>query len=338
MKKQFDIETGLMKYIADLIVYGSALWLFLNFKYYANSITQDTKMAMLNLYLGYAICGYFLNIIDGNEANKSLKLLRMLPRIPKAFVGYSYRFLSKRKLKPILTKDDGVVLRSFLVKIFYVPLMLGFTISNWNAVINIVSRGNLFEIFTNFRFRYSDLLSIFFAVDTAFFAFGYLVESELLKNRVKSVEPTVFGWLVALICYPPFNSVPAGIVGWYSADNFIFPDVLLETGLKIMCVALIGLYLWATVSLGAKGSNLTNRGIINRGAYKYVRHPAYIGKISFWWITAFQQMSVGALISLSFWTLIYYLRAITEERHLIKDPDYRKYIKEVPYRFIPGVI
>ena len=37
-------------------------------------------------------------------------------------------------------------------------------------------------------------------------------------------------------------------------------------------------------------------------------------------------------------TGMYYMRAITEERHLRRDPEYRAYMKKVPYRFIPGVI
>ncbi len=35
---------------------------------------------------------------------------------------------------------------------------------------------------------------------------------------------------------------------------------------------------------------------------------------------------------------IYYARAITEERHLSRDPEYQLYMKKVPYRFIPGVL
>jgi protein-S-isoprenylcysteine O-methyltransferase Ste14 len=35
---------------------------------------------------------------------------------------------------------------------------------------------------------------------------------------------------------------------------------------------------------------------------------------------------------------IYYWRAITEERHLSEDAEYRVYAKKVRYRFIPRVI
>ena len=38
------------------------------------------------------------------------------------------------------------------------------------------------------------------------------------------------------------------------------------------------------------------------------------------------------------WVYIYYLRAVTEERHLIKDEEYKKYVEKVKYRFIPKVI
>lgn len=42
-------------------------------------------------------------------------------------------------------------------------------------------------------------------------------------------------------------------------------------------------------------------------------------------------------ISILIWIYIYYLRSITEERHLIKDPEYKKYVEKVKYRFIPKV-
>ena len=35
----------------------------------------------------------------------------------------------------------------------------------------------------------------------------------------------------------------------------------------------LGIYSWASVALGFKASNLTNRGIVSHGPYAYVRHP-----------------------------------------------------------------
>jgi len=102
-------------------------------------------------------------------------------------------------------------------------------------------------------------------------------------------------------------------------------------------ILLLLVYLWATLSLGTRCSNLTNRGIVKGGAYRFIRHPAYIAKNTAWWLTILPVMSIPAFLSMLTWSFIYYLRAITEERHLIKDPDYQKYCRKVKYRFIPWV-
>ena len=108
------------------------------------------------------------------------------------------------------------------------------------------------------------------------------------------------------------------------------------------------MYVSASVSLFTKASNLTNRGIVSRFPYNIVRHPAYISKISLWWLASFcviknfliSQMYLKTflyIIVALLWTFIYFLRAITEERHLLQDPEYRDYTKIVKYRFIPYV-
>ncbi len=106
------------------------------------------------------------------------------------------------------------------------------------------------------------------------------------------------------------------------------------------------IYSRASISLGLKASNLTNRWIVTSGPYKYMRHPAYTCKNLAWWIgwlpiliVAFINWDIKtfiyALISLSGWSYIYYLRAKTEENHLSMDPDYIAYKKQVPNMFLP---
>ena len=56
---------------------------------------------------------------------------------------------------------------------------------------------------------------------------------------------------------------------------------------------------------------------------------------------AFYKNAVSVLVQifgLAGMTGLYYLRAITEERHLSIDPEYREYCKRAPYRFIPGIL
>ena len=56
-----------------------------------------------------------------------------------------------------------------------------------------------------------------------------------------------------------------------------------------------------------------------------------------WWITLIPVMSSTFAMGMLFWTIIYYFRAVTEERHLGQDPEYVEYCKKVKWKFIPGV-
>ena len=118
---------------------------------------------------------------------------------------------------------------------------------------------------------------------------------------------------------------------------------ILSILVSLVMLALIGVYTWATVAFGLRFSNLTNRGIICSGPYRFVRHPAYITKNLFWWLEAMPFMAadwrvgVRCCICLLGVNLIYGLRAWTEERHLLREPHYREYCQRVRGRFIPGV-
>jgi len=107
--------------------------------------------------------------------------------------------------------------------------------------------------------------------------------------------------------------------------------------MRAISLILIGIYVSATLALGPKSSNLTNRGIVTRGPYSIIRHPAYISKNLVWWITLLPILSWTAILSMGIWSTVYHLRSVTEERHLGKDPDYQEYCKKVKYRYIPGI-
>lgn len=113
-----------------------------------------------------------------------------------------------------------------------------------------------------------------FLIDTLWFSFGYMFESKSLNNRVRSVEPTILGWTLALICYPPFNNIPSYYLNWYPTESPFFANPVNTLILRIIILLLF---------------------------------------------------------------IIYYLKAITEERHLIREPEYVEYCKKVKYRFIPYI-
>jgi protein-S-isoprenylcysteine O-methyltransferase Ste14 len=251
----------------------------------------------------------------------------------------------------VVSSQERVSLLFLLLKFLYLPMMIEFMLANWTLLAGRwwsysgVMRLPRLEAFNNFVFPC--LIDVFFITECALYAFGYAVESRRCRNLVKSVDPTFLGWAVALACYPPFNSLLNNYVGWYTSDDPTFQHDWVTCIAKCAILFCFFVYLWGAISLGTKCSNLTNRGIVTTGAFAWVRHPAYAGKNLAWWIAMLTQLSLTAgwskglarpILTMAFWSFIYFMRAITEERHLSNDPDYVTYAQKVRYRFIPGVL
>jgi len=217
--------------------------------------------------------------------------------------------------------------------------MINFFLSNLYTVktqfLNFPSFTALLTINSFNTLLFPFLISLIFLIDTLYFAFGYTTESKSLNNKIRSVEPTILGWVVALICYPPFNEMFTRYTNWHANIYVLFSNNLTTFIIRITILLLLLIYLSATISLGTKCSNLTNRGIVTKGTYSIIRHPAYISKNIAWWLTIIPIMSWTTVISMSIWSTIYHLRTITEERHLKQDPDYLKYCQKVKYKYIP---
>lgn len=241
------------------------------------------------------------------------------------------------------------------VKFFFAPLMIFWLTDHCVTLIN-----NSYAMGMDLSMMWSDFFSFFqkhlfwnlfsmiLLLDVFFFTVGYLTERDLLDNEIRSVQPYAIWWIVALLCYPPFNTVTSGIFQRYSTDfpQFDSPSVTIIAWMMI-CI-LMGIYTRASVSLWWKASNLTNRGIVCKGPYAYVRHPAYVSKnmartvgalpVIFTLIWSQQwRWLVGVVSSLLAWRALYYARAMTEEMHLAQDPDYIAYRKKVKYKYVPGL-
>lgn len=231
-----------------------------------------------------------------------------------------------------------------LVKLFFIPVMLQFSVGNYRDFVQEVRRvvdyegtQHVFSVFNNIVFPVA--VTACFLLDTLLFCFGYLVSASRLRNQIKSVDPTWSGWVVTLACYPPFNNVVSSLAPHHGSTYAYFYSEELTFLMRLAVLLLLFIYVSASVSLGPKCSNLTNRGIVHGGTYRFVRHPAYISKVLAWWLlllpvlTKLPLAAVGMVV----WTAIYFLRAVTEERHLMQDPDYVVYCAKVKYRFIPWV-
>ena len=245
---------------------------------------------------------------------------------------------------------------ALLLKFFFAPLMINWCLQHVADMASAVIQC-LDGFGEGLRGRALFDASLFWALfqcilfaDTLLFTLGYIVEVPALRNRIRSVDPTFFGWFVCLACYPPFNDFTGRFLEWQSSDFPHFDNDYVHLSANVVLLVSMSIYSWASIALGFKASNLTNRGVVSRGPYSVVRHPAYAAKNLAWWIGAMPAFIVwfgsgdlhAALYSvcaMAGWTAIYVLRAITEERHLLMiDNGYAEYMRRVRWRFIPGLI
>ena len=166
---------------------------------------------------------------------------------------------------------------------------------------------------------------------------GYCLESSRLKNTIVSVDSTKLGWFVCLVCYPPLNYYVFTLLDFEQTALSININSQVEAILTIVITILWLFFVIASLNLGFKASNLTNRGVVDKGLYRFCRHPAYSAKMMIWFVQALFFGAYYLSLFLAF-CIVYTLRAYTEERHLAMGRDYRDYMQRVKYRFIPGII
>jgi hypothetical protein len=186
------------------------------------------------------------------------------------------------------------------------------------------------------------LVTLLFVIDVQIGTVGYLLTLRPLDSHIRSGNPLLAGWLAALVCYPPFVWAIIGNsgqilnyeIGGAKWDYWLAGN---EAALWLWggwLVVLTAGYAWATVIFGIRFSNLTYRGVITNGPYRFTRHPAYLSKNLFWWflhipflVTSGSPIdAVRNTVFLLAVNAIYFWRARTEEAHLLaEDPKYREY-------------
>jgi protein-S-isoprenylcysteine O-methyltransferase Ste14 len=189
------------------------------------------------------------------------------------------------------------------------------------------------------------LIGLLFLIDVQIGTVGYLVTFRPLDAHIRSGNPHLAGWVAALMCYPPFvfTFMGSGMLGYEFGTpgqgdaNWTYwlgGHSLLTWLWATALVSLTAIYAWATFAFGLRFSNLTYRGVLTNGPYRFTRHPAYVSKNLFWWLSTLPFLvtngsladTVRNTVSLALVGAIYYWRARTEEDHLwAEDPKYRAY-------------
>lgn len=238
-----------------------------------------------------------------------------------------------------LTGQEGVDrdaiqdhLRSWAVKAFFLAFMLAVVPGNYGGVIRTDLAGLRDPVALA-----QWLIALMFVVDVAFATVGYVLTLRPLDAHIRSANPYAAAWTAALMCYPPFILMEAGGPLDYHPGTQEWTDWFaghpwLLAGWGALLVVLTAIYAWATVAFGLRFSNLTHRGILTHGPYAWSRHPAYLSKNLFWWLSTLPFLTTGSLVDAVRATAlmgvvsgVYYWRARTEERHLGLDPTYRAY-------------
>ncbi len=222
---------------------------------------------------------------------------------------------------------------AWAVKGFFLPLMFGYATRN---VVSLATGQDLLQGTPDFGRVFEWTFTTLYFIDVVWGAVGYLWSLRLTDSHVRSTEPSALGWVVALMCYEPISRGlwPA----WFAYDagrpwgHWLAASPLLYQAWGSLILLLTGVYAWATVSFGLRFSNLTHRGIVTNGPYRWVRHPAYLAKNLSWWLITMPFMVAGdpahnlrlcAMLLLV--NGLYALRARTEARHLLHDPVYQAY-------------
>ena len=242
------------------------------------------------------------------------------------------RFLFRGE-RPASWQPVREMLAGWMVKAFFLPLMTVYLSKDADHLsASLANAMHAPMSLALFVFMYD----LSFTMDLMFGTVGYLCTFRLLDSHVRTVEPTTLGWLAALICYQPFWSLISsnyiryeGSLFW---DNWLLSAPVIRVIWGATIIALLLCYALSTISFGLRFSNLTNRGIITSGPYRFTKHPAYITKnLSYWMVSVpfveplGWQIALAHCSALAAVNLIYTLRAKTEERHLMRDPDYRAY-------------
>ncbi len=234
----------------------------------------------------------------------------------------------------------------WLVKGFFLPLMFTYLTKDLTSFLHYD-----FSSMVSFKSFFDFTYEFIFLIDVGLVAMGYLMSLRLTDSHLRSTEPTMLGWVVALICYQPFWSLfgkqyieYSSNVGWGSwlADS---PRLYMVWGTGILILFFI--YVWSSVMFGIRFSNLTHRGILTNGPYRWTKHPAYVAKNLGWWLTSvpfFALDGFGSILQkcclLLMINMIYYFRARTEELHLSQDPEYVRYSEWIDengiFRWLPS--
>lgn len=169
--------------------------------------------------------------------------------------------------------------------------------------------------------------------------YGYSLLSILWGKYIRNLDFTVAGWLTNGFCYPLF-----GIVIWQMIPSFTGPDPIITDGPLLWCMLILGLvlnvlYMLTIWNLGTMFGVMTDKGVRTWGFYSVVRHPSYTLEVLMFFVTELVGLTSGVhWLAITMYFFIYWIRSEREDNFMLySNPAFEPYIRETPYKFIPGI-
>ena len=352
----------LKHYLSSLLVYGVVL-LFISF---CPAFTENLEREQFN-YIGFFIIYYICYAIFALPIFFKTKPLSILKSKNVAIVNYIKKQFTKVSspeerlniLEPNEFEKQSMI--ELFIKSFFGTYCINLICSKYlpsldynfsflkemfsQAVTYTASGQGLFMGIIQYIDDTSDMwLTLTFMFTILILSISYLSDLNLFRNKIKSVDTTPLGIISCIICFYPFTILANTFIKSFSNGSIPVENFALRIIIDIISVVANIIILISVARLGTKSGNLTNRGIVKGFPYNIVRHPDYSMQIVYILASTAPIYFVSDLsiinkiiltIGMLGWILIFYLRAITEERHLLKDVEYQKYTEEVKYRFIP---
>ena len=353
--KKINLATLVKKSIARYIVWLTIIYLAYTFfrlapfyglpPYSASTVRANTVFFeyFLNIYL-IAGLPYFI-LTNKFKASRvedyydpAIRIIHMLKQVfLRTLRGDNVNSI----LRVFRKKYNRKVLLSFLMRTYFVPIMVvqvySYTVYSVNFLNNPVNNYQLLSILFG-------ITGILWLADTINASLSYCIESRWMENRTRSIDLTLGGWFVCLICYTPLNEIPsyffffAPTVVTNNESQLIIENINFLYTIKIIEILLLATHIYIDISLGPSVANITLKKLQTKGFYGLIRHPGTTFKLLFWLIQSVfykRFWSLKIIFGYFMWATIYVLRALTEERHLSQHEEYIEYKKKVKYRFFP---
>jgi protein-S-isoprenylcysteine O-methyltransferase Ste14 len=355
MEEKVTPKDILKHFFSSVFIYGILLVFICSCPIFYETIEHENFN-----YISFFLLYYLAYLIVAPIVFFTLKPKSILKSRNVAILGYFKRQFSKTKsIESLLEKIEPKENEKQAMMILFVKSFFGVSCVNmlcntylpstmWATASQYIHEGSsITESLIQYVADTGDMwLKLIFTLSTLVFTISYLTDSKILKNEIKSVDTTPLGVLSCIICYYPLTLLTTKIIAQPLSTQIPTNNTLFFAILNILIVVVNFVSLIATVRLFGKAGNLTNRGIVTGFPYNIVRHPDYAMQICYIILCAIlisfvPTLSIDEILALWIgvfvWGYIYYLRAVTEERHLIKDEEYQKYVEKVKFRFIPKI-